>query len=335
MDFESLKGFLERDMRMSHIYQPAMLLTLLDHGGWASVREVAAGLLVHDQSQLEYYEQITKTMPGRVLKNRGVVEVDKRGARIEGYRLPGFETLSPTQIEELRALCKQRIDDYIERRGAAIWDHRRPAGDYIPGTARYEVLKRAGFHCELCGISADERALQVDHIVPRNRGGSNHPENLQALCVSCNASKRDRDDTDFRAVRRSFEHREADCVFCAPPADRQIAENELAYALLDGYPVTPLHALVIPKRHQADYFSLFQSEVNAVNALITEARHKIEERDPEVSGFNIGVNIGASAGQTVFHCHVHLIPRRNGDVTSPRGGVRHTIPDKGDYQEGT
>lgn len=79
---------------------------------------------------------------------------------------------------------------------------------YISGTIRYEVLKRAKFRCELCGVSAEIKALEVDHIVPRNKGGSDDPSNFQALCYSCNAMKRDRDDTDFRKVVESYQHRE-------------------------------------------------------------------------------------------------------------------------------
>jgi diadenosine tetraphosphate (Ap4A) HIT family hydrolase len=135
-------------------------------------------------------------------------------------------------------------------------------------------------------------------------------------------------------VRESFAHREAGCIFCEPPRERLVTENELAYVLWDGYPVTDLHALVVPKRHQALYFDLAQSEINAVNALIADMRTRIVERDPDVQGFNIGVNAGEAAGQTVLHCHVHLIPRRSGDVPNPRGGVRNTVPGRGDYTQG-
>ena len=92
-----------------------------------------------------------------------------------------------------------------------------------------------------------------------------------------------------------------------------------------------MHTLIIPKRHVDDYFLLFQPEVNAVNRMARTCREAIIASDPGVKGFNLGLNSGACAGQTVFHCHVHLIPRRPGDVEKPRGGVRHTIPLKGDY----
>ena len=115
------------------------------------------------------------------------------------------------------------------------------------------------------------------------------------------------------------------------PAERIIASNELAYAVKDGFPVTTGHALVIPKRHVDDFFGLTDEESVACNQLLKELRSRTIEHDALVEGFNIGMNAGAVAGQTIFHCHIHLIPRRKGDVENPRGGVRHLIPGKGFY----
>lgn len=115
------------------------------------------------------------------------------------------------------------------------------------------------------------------------------------------------------------------------PPERVIAENSLAYAIRDGFPVTPLHTLIIPKRHVADYFGLTEAELLACNEMIKDAKAQIEREDSSVVAFNIGMNAGTAAGQTVFHCHIHLIPRRAGDVENPRGGVRHLIPGKGHY----
>jgi diadenosine tetraphosphate (Ap4A) HIT family hydrolase len=180
-------------------------------------------------------------------------------------------------------------------------------------------------------VNAEERALEVDHIVPRNKGGSDDLSNLQSLCYKCNAMKRDRDDTDFKAVRESFGKKQDGCLFCDLSKDRVIAENELALVIRDGYPVTPLHSLVIPKRHVAELFDLGTSEMKACNDLLRRAKDAIKEEDDSIAGFNVGVNIGEAAGQTIFHCHIHLIPRRTGDVANPRGGVRHVIPGKGNY----
>ena len=313
-------------MRMSHIYQPVMLMTLLEQDGASSEREIAQAILSHDESQTEYYQKITRDMVGRVLRSHGIVT--RNG---QTYRLEGYGELSTEQVETLVALCQEKLDAYVAQRGAQIWSHRKQSAGYISGTLRYDVLKRAKFHCELCGISADERALEVDHIVPRVHGGSDDASNLQALCYSCNAMKRDRDDTDFRAVRAAYAQREPDCIFCTMPQERWVAENELAYAVRDAFPVTDLHTLVIPKRHTPSYFELGSAERNACQLLLEQARRNIRQQDSTAAGFNVGINDGETAGQTVFHCHLHLIPRRVGDTDSPRGGVRGVIIGKAAY----
>ena len=325
--FEELQDFISTKMRMSHIYQPVMLLELLTKQGAADSNTIARALLSQDQSQVEYYRQITKNMVGKVLtKNRGITHKDG-----EHYSLPRFKELSLDQVAELVNLCQLKIDEYSAKRGDAIWSHRTKSAGYIPGTVRYEVLKRAKSRCELCGIHEKEKALEVDHIMPRNSGGSDDISNLQSLCYSCNAMKRDRDDSDFRGVIDSYNHRDSKCVFCQLPSSRIVAENELAIAFRDLYPVTEHHTLVIPKRHVADMFDLYQPERNAIHALLEQQRKLILKQDSKVTGFNVGINAGADAGQTVFHCHFHLIPRRQGDCSDPRGGVRGVILDKQKY----
>ena len=324
--YDDLATFIASQMRMSHVYQPVMLLELLKSGGVADVNAIAKSLLAHDQSQIQYYEQITKNMVGKVLtSNRGITDKNKNT-----YSLPNYTDLTKDEVASLINLCQSKIDEYIAKRGDSIWQHRTKSSGVIPGTIRYEVLKRAKYRCELCGVSGEEKALEVDHILPRNNGGSDDLSNLQSLCYSCNATKRDRDDTDFRGIADSYNDRDADCVFCN--LDRDIVvENELAVAFRDGYPVTPLHTLVIPKRHVADYFDLYQPELNAINQLLQTLKSDIVKEDSAVTGFNIGINAGESAGQTVFHCHVHLISRRAGDVDDPRGGVRGVIAAKQKY----
>jgi ATP adenylyltransferase len=146
--------------------------------------------------------------------------------------------------------------------------------------------------------------------------------------------KRDRDDTDFRGIAESYGMRDEGCLFCnfQTGQEREIeAENELCYAIPDGFPVTDDHTLIIPKRHISDFFELHQPEINAVHSLMDEMRRQIEKLDDSVSGFNVGINSGEDAGQTISHCHIHLIPRRKGDVENPKGGVRGVIPDKRIY----
>ena len=121
------------------------------------------------------------------------------------------------------------------------------------------------------------------------------------------------------------------CPFCSLDTERVLEFNENASAFRDGYPVTELHTLVIPKRHVTTYFELTEDERKSIHTLLESQRAKIMAEDETVEGFNIGWNCGEAAGQTVFHAHVHLIPRRKGDVENPRGGVRHIIPGKGRY----
>jgi diadenosine tetraphosphate (Ap4A) HIT family hydrolase len=92
-----------------------------------------------------------------------------------------------------------------------------------------------------------------------------------------------------------------------------------------------MHSLIIPKRHIYDYFDLTKDELFACDQLIKSLKESILISDSSINGFNIGMNSGESAGQTIFHCHIHLIPRRSGDVVNPRGGVRNIIPGKGSY----
>ena len=136
---------------------------------------------------------------------------------------------------------------------------------------------------------------------------------------------------ETQAPAESYDNRLDDCLFCDGCVERVIAENELCYAIRDGFPVTEHHTLIVPKRHVADYFGLYQPELNAIHRMIAEQRATILEADSTVLGFNIGINSGAVAGQTIFHAHIHLIPRREGDVVDPRGGVRGVIPSMQGY----
>jgi diadenosine tetraphosphate (Ap4A) HIT family hydrolase len=123
---------------------------------------------------------------------------------------------------------------------------------------------------------------------------------------------------------------ESGCPFCFPPAERLFHIGKLVLGLWDGYPVSRGHALLVPKRHVATWFDATFEEQAELNAAIAIARAMILEKY-QPDGFNIGVNVGEAAGQTVFHLHVHVIPRYRGDVPNPRGGVRHVIPCKAHY----
>ena len=122
-----------------------------------------------------------------------------------------------------------------------------------------------------------------------------------------------------------------ECLFCNILQERIILENKLSYAIRDNFPVTHLHSLIIPKRHISEYFSLTEKEILSCNSLLNKTKDLILKEDDSVEGFNIGVNSGEVAGQTIFHCHIHLIPRRKEDVENSTGGVRGVIPGKQKY----
>jgi len=195
---------------------------------------------------------------------------------------------------------------------------------------RYQVLKDAKDRCELCGISRQEKALDIDHIIPVNKGGKTVIENLQALCYTCNSQKSDKDDTDFRNWKNLYEYREKDCAFCNLEGKAK-SQNMFAFAIDDKYPVTKNHKLIIPKRHVRSFFELGNAEYKGVLELLKKEKEELSRKDATISAFNVGINDGKDSGQTIIHCHIHLIPRRKDDVSDPTGGVRGIFPEKRKY----
>jgi len=116
------------------------------------------------------------------------------------------------------------------------------------------------------------------------------------------------------------------CPFCSLPADRHLLANDRAVAIRDGYPVSPGHTLIIPRRHVGSFFEVTDDERAALMQLLAQARNDLEH-EFQPAGYNIGINDGAAAGQTVPHLHIHLIPRYPGDREDPRGGVRWILPE--------
>ena len=180
--YQRLREFIAERMRMSHIYQPLMLLELLGRRSPAPAQDVARRILGEDVTQIDYYTERVKRMVGRVLTGNGITAYGN-GA----YSLIGAEELSDTERDQLQQLCRQRLDTFREQRGEEVFAHRSP----ISGSVKYRVLTRAQGRCECCGAHEHQQALEVDHIVPKNQGGSDDLSNLQALCFRCNAGKRD------------------------------------------------------------------------------------------------------------------------------------------------
>ena len=120
------------------------------------------------------------------------------------------------------------------------------------------------------------------------------------------------------------------CPFCNPTLERLFFADSVVMGLWDGFPVSPGHALIVPRRHVPTWFDASSEEKLALTKAIERAKTEIEKAHSP-HGYNIGINVGAAAGQTIFHLHVHVIPRYRGDIPDPRGGVRHVIPAKANY----
>ena len=122
-----------------------------------------------------------------------------------------------------------------------------------------------------------------------------------------------------------------ECLFCNKKKQKIIYSSESMFVVRDSYPVTKLHTLIIPHRHVPNFFDLNDEELNDLSKILKKEKQSLINVDSKISAFNVGVNIGMDAGQSIMHCHVHLIPRRKGDIKNPRGGVRGVIPSKQKY----
>ena len=212
--YQRLRVYIAERMRMSHVYQPLMLLELLGRNSPAPAQDVARRILGEDVTQIDYYTERVKRMVGKVLTGNGITTY-ANGA----YTLIGAAELSDAERDELQQLCRQRLDAFRAQRGEEVFAHRS--------------------RCECCGAHEHQRALEVDHIIHKNHGGSDDISNLQALCFRCNAGKRDTDNTDFRGLQASYGHRQQGCVFCElEGSGRVLLKNELAICIADAYPVT-------------------------------------------------------------------------------------------------
>jgi diadenosine tetraphosphate (Ap4A) HIT family hydrolase len=158
---------------------------------------------------------------------------------------------------------------------------------------------------------------------PKSFNQRTHDNRFDGLCLlflSCH---------DCRLSISNLEGLTMECPFCPKKNNLKIIdESGSIFAIEDNYPVAKGHVLIIPHRHTPDYFSMTSEEVRDAEQLLRRLRERLLHQDATIAGFNVGMNCGISAGQTILHAHIHLIPRRDGDTPKPRGGVRGVIPDK-------
>ena len=322
MEYKELKEFIETKMRMSHIYQPLLIMTLLENDNAATLRQLAIEFVGRDEVMIEDYKKRIRNMPVKVLKNHEIIE--QNGQLIE----LNIKKLSLVERSELKLLCEKKIQEFIMKRDIGIWDYKLMDNRNLSSKLRERLLIEAKGRCALCGRTKDDDQLEVDHIKPASKGGKTIYENLQILCKKCNATKSNKHNYDFRELVMETSD---DCIFCEMEEEKFILENTLAYCLEDKHPVTKGHSLIIPKRHVDEYFDISMEENSSIFELVKIRKKQLMEEDNTIEGFNVGINSGQVAGQSVFHVHVHLIPRRKGDVEDPFGGVRGVVPGKRKY----
>ena len=319
MDYEDLVDLISHRMPFSDIDQPRLILVLLNKGGVATVGEIANAFVA--QQYLRCEERIRRvTLPAF----EPYPFIQRRG---EDLRLD-TTALTDQDISKLRALCEQRIESLRqppENESSLDQPEQRTT---IPDSLRYKVLSRACGRCELCGISSDERLLRIDHIIAPTRGGNGAMDNLHALCTTCQKGKDVITDEESRVDTPQYD---PGCKFCWQREKWSVYRHGTVWAHRDGHPVSDGHHLVIPVRHTDDFFTMTDRERRDANTLIGALRSKLLAEDASIEGFNVGMNCGAEAGQSIFHAHWHLIPRRKNDSKAKKGGIRGVIPERADY----
>lgn len=322
MDYEELMDFIENKMKMTNVYQPIMIEKMLKNDGTASAWSVAKEFLSSDYAQLDYYIYIVNRWPRITLKKHGVITESGKGNRNRMFTLTVPE-MTREQRENLIDSCRHRLNEYKMCKGLPPHGDGLHSPKAISGSKRYRILSRSAGRCVACGVSSQERAIEVDHIIPRSKGGPDELSNLQALCYKCNSQKRDRDDLDFllEINRKAFSHK--GCFLCRHR--KMDAENFLAGAAWIKHPYTKPHAVIMPKRHVPNYFELRPPERAMMNDLL-EAH--LAREDPEawsvsdrrnagkgifgefkMRNFRLDLETSTSADES-RHCAIHVVPLR-------------------------
>jgi ATP adenylyltransferase len=310
MNEQSLKNFLLKKMKMTGPYQALVVLECLKNDGSATLSSIAEYLSAKDKESNSYYVNRLKVYPKQVLKNHQIAEIKK-----EYFVLTA--QYDEQEKEELIRICEEKLHNWYMQNDKSSNPENKGWG-----ALRYKLLTKYR-KCLLCGAkpsSENDIELDIDHILPTSKGGKDEESNLQVLCSTCNRSKGNTDQTDFRPKDLVN-----GCIFCNLGERDLGIESKWFWIIRDNYPVTPLHTLIIPKSHLQSPTDMDLGHWKELGRLVGIVKKEIFELDSSVAGFNLGFNDGEAAGQTIFHAHFHVIPRRKNDVENPRGGIRGVI----------
>jgi predicted house-cleaning noncanonical NTP pyrophosphatase (MazG superfamily) len=295
-DPAELIAFLEETMSMTEVYQPVIVLRLLDRGGVASKADLAQAISAYDESVQDYYQRILMRWPYLTLSKHNVVTYDKKSRTFS----LNFVLEDTSLTERARFLCEKKIEEWITKRGAT----RTPPT--LHASKRYRVLKAANGKCELCGIPAKLSPIDVDHIVPRNKADKagyvrkddirlhvDDERNLQALCFRCNRAKRDQDSTDFRSPAAKLVRDRIPELISesgSTPRIRKLQGERLKDALLDK--LVEEHAELLAEANLEEIVDMIEVLLALGNTLESSEEETIQllrEKRNERGGFDKGL----------------------------------------------
>ena len=294
MKYESLEKFIKVDMKMTHIYQPIMIKTLLESkDNKANKEEIARQFLGIDRAQIEYYKKIVGRWPHTTLKNHNIIEYNKKG---QEYTLL-LDDITNEQRERLMELCDLRLKEFIDK-DPAIRRLRELDKRSMSGSIRYDILAKSKGVCVACGVSSLKESIHIDHIIPINAGGKDHPDNMQALCYKCNTQKRDRDDTNFMLWHKRLQFRKPKCDMCTTDVKYDI-ENNLAYCVLSK---ADKPSIVAPKRHVGSFLEMIEAERSLCITLVDRAVNYLKVHNNEIKDVEVAFDIPSE------HYSISIIP---------------------------
>jgi ATP adenylyltransferase len=316
----NLKQFLLTKMKMSGPYQPMVIKNLIQNNGEVSLDKIAEELSQRDPENQQYYKNKLAVYPKQVLANHKIAQLKNNNFNFNEDLIFG-----ENEKEEIINICELKLKEYYEK-------HPLDEGKNDGWGRKRIILLQQHPYCSLCGAkpSADVE-LDIDHILPSSKGGTDDIENLQVLCHRCNRGKGNYLLKSSQEIHHNHKNENSDCIFCKLHVDRIQFENDYIRVIKDIYPVSAGHTLYIPKRHIQNAFELNDQEMLWIFKIAKMDSDKLTATDPSIDGFNAGFNIGTAAGQSVMHVHFHLIPRRTGDTPEAFGGIRNVIAGKGKY----